>query len=482
MSKNFFSILLVSLFLTLFASDEIYAFSTPSPPRISAPAAVLMDANSGVIIYSRNMNEVYYPASITKIMTALLAIELAEGDFEQRIHFSHTAVNSIPWNATHIAMLEGDTLSLREALMALTIFSANEVCNAVAEHFSGTSEEFSRQMTARAAKLGALNTNFTNTHGLHHPAHYTTAIDMAHIMREAVSQPKFIELISTLSYQIPPTEMHAQPRSFGNTHRMIQPGHEFYREYVVGGKTGFTNEARNTLVTYAERDGMALIAVVLHNEGATRSYEDTAALFDFGFNMFGQILIFDAGDFDEQISVVEFRDGGSAAETGIIGVYARDNVLMNLPVSLRANDIRREVELPSYLSPPVREGEQIGSLRLMYMNSLLATVPLFAAGEAMPSLLSPQGIGGLFPASEDSGGPLNLWMLLPASIAVAFSVALLYVMLERRRRKQRREFKSKLRRQSAKFKRTPYGYYGGRSHVGTRNYRYKSDDRHDDKR
>jgi len=478
MMKKIFSILLVSLVFTIFTYEGVYASSMPAAPQLSAPAALLMDANSGVIIYSRNMSEIYYPASITKIMTALLAIELAEGDFDQRVHFSNTAVTSIPWNAAHIAMAEGDTLSLFEALMALMLRSANEVCNAVGEHFSVTAEEFSRQMSERAREIGAVNTNFTNPHGLHHQDHYTTAIDMALIMREAIRHPKFIEIMSTLSYQILPTERHAEIRSLNNTHAMIQPGHQFYREYVVGGKTGFTNEAGNTLVTYAKRDGMELIAVVLHNEGASRSYEDTAALFEFGFNMFGRVMIFDADDFSDQISIVESREGGSAVETSIIDVYARESVVMNLPLNLRATDISREVDIPSYLNPPVREGEQVGSIRLMHMNEQLATVPLFSATAAEPSLLT-QPSGGVFPIIGESNGPIDLQTIIIASVAGVFVLLSSLILFERRRRRKRRELKIKLRRQRSVGRRTKYGYYGHGSHVGVRDYRsyrYREED------
>jgi len=476
MTKKIFSILLAVLLLSLPLVYEVSAASISTPPQISAPAAVLMDVSSGVVIYSRNMNEVYFPASITKIMTALLAIELADGDFDQRIHFNNTAISPIPWSAAHISMFEGDTLSLRETLMALLLLSANEVCNAVGEHFSVTAEEFSRQMTERAEELGALNTNFTNPHGLHNPNHYTTAIDMALIMQAAVKRPEFVEIISTLSFTIPPTEMQSEPRPLNNTHRMIQPGHQFYREYVVGGKTGFTNEAGNTLVTYAERDGTELIAVILHNDGAIRSYEDTAALFEYGFSMFGQIMIFDADDFSDQISVVEFREGGSAVETSIIDVHAKENVLMHLPINLQSQDIRREVDLPSYLNPPVARGDEVGSIRLMYMNSLLATVPLFAAEDAEVSLLSAPTGGNVFSVGEEGGGPISLQTIMMAGLAALFAIFSFYVLMERTRRKKRRELKIKLRRQRSKNKRSPYGYYGSNSHVGVRDYRYKADD------
>jgi len=468
MNIKTFLALAICLFLSVLTFDKIYAASVPAPPQISAPAAVLMDANSGVIIYSRNMNAVNYPASITKIMTALLAIEMAEDDLDQRILFSHHAVSSIPLGAAHIAMNDGETLSLREALMALMLESANEVCNAVGEHFSVTTEEFSRKMTERAIELGAVNTNFTNTHGLHHANHYTTALDMAHIMRAAIQHPEFLEVISTSAFQIPPTERQPLPRDLNNTHRMIRPGHQFYREYVVGGKTGFTNEAGNTLVTFAERDGIELIAVVLQNDGAQRSYEDTAALFTFGFNMFGQIMIFDAANFSEQISVMESRDGGAAIETAVVDIYARENVLMSLPLNLRDQDIRREVDIPAYLTPPVRRGEQVGSIRLMYLNSLLATVPLFTANYAETAIRA-MPTNGYLPG-EEPGVPIGMQTILMAALVGVFAMASFYVLIERGRRRRKRELKIKFRRERVRKKRSDH--YGM---LRDRNFRYRDD-------
>jgi len=481
MTKKIFSILIVCLFLISLFPDEIFATRIPPSPDIQSPAAILMDADSGVIIYSRNMNDRYYPASITKIMTSLLAIEMADGDFNQRVHFSHSAVNSIPLGAAHISMGAGDTLSLREALMGHMLVSANEVSNAIGEHFSVTTEEFSRLMSARAGELGATNTNFTNPHGLHGANHYTTALDMALVMREAIQHPEFIDIISTQSFQVPPTERSPQPRNLNQQHRMTQPGHYFFREYVVGGKTGFTTPARNTLVTYARRDGIGLIAVVLHNDGAARSYEDTAKLFEFGFNMFGQIMIFDASDFSYQISVVEPMEGGSIAETAMIDVYARENVLMNLPINLQAQDIRREVVLPDYLNPPVLEGDRVGSIRLMYMNSELATVPLFAANEAFSSLqaIEPSTrFSGLGMIEEGIGSPIGLQTILSTGFIIIIALTVCYIFVERARRRRKRML-VKLRRERKMRGNTPhYGYYGAYKNPPRANsFRYKTDNR-----
>lgn len=481
MIKKIFSVFIASaLFLSIVFASNIYA-QRPNPPNIQTPAAVLIDANSGVVIYSRNMDGIYYPASITKIMSTLLAIELAEGDFEQRVHFSHNAVFSIPLNAANIGMNNEETLSLWEALMANMLMSANEVSNAIAEHFSITTQEFARKMTERAHELGAINTNFTNAHGLHDVRHYTTAYDMALIMREAMRHPEFVEIITTPSFQIPPTERRDQPRELVNQHRMTQPAHYFFREYVVGGKTGFTTPAGNTLVTYATRDGMSLIAVVLYNEGAARSYENTGLLFDYGFNMFGQVQIFDALEFSVQLSVVEPFEGGSNAETATVSVFARDSVSMKLPISLRAGDIHREVHLPNYLIPPIREGERLGHIDLMYRGSVLASVPLFAANSAYSAAQAvavPRNSGFVTSVEDFSG--MNTQTIIQTVAAGGFILLLTWILIERKRRKRSRDLKIRLYRQRAANRYNASGEYSPRGIVRSnkiRNYRYRTDGR-----
>jgi len=481
MIKKICSFLIAStFFLSTIVAPNIYALH-PQPPGIQTPAAVLMDANSGVVIYSRNMDTIYYPASITKIMSTLLAIELADGDFDQRVHFSHNAVFSIPLNASNIGMNDEETLSLWEALMANMLMSANEVSNAIAEHFSVTTQEFSRKMTERAYELGAVNTNFTNAHGLHDVGHYTTAYDMAIIMREAMRHPEFVEIISTPGFQIPPTERRDQPRDLHNQHRMTQPAHYFFRAYVVGGKTGFTTPARNTLVTYATRDGMSLIAVVLYNEGAARSYENTALLFDYGFNMFGQVQIFDALDFSTELSVKEAFEGGLSVETATVAVFARDSVSMKLPLSLRPRDIRQEVHLPDYLTPPVSEGDRLGHIDLMYRESVLASVPLFAANSAYPAIqtmVMPRS-NGFVTTIEDMDG-MTTQTILQAVAAGGFILLLTWILIERKRRKRRRDLKIRLHRQRSANRYSASGEYvprgtGRGNKIG--NYRYRTDGR-----
>ncbi|MDR3240479.1 MAG: D-alanyl-D-alanine carboxypeptidase, partial [Clostridiales bacterium] len=256
------------LYLVLFLFSTINVYGEENlDPEVNAESAILMDADTGVILYEKNKTHKTFPASITKIMTALLTLESAGNSLSDRVAFSHDAVFSLPSGSSNIAMNEGDTLSVEESLYGLLLASANEVANALAEHIGGAQEDFAVLMNQKAQDLGAVNTHFVNPSGLHDDEHYTCAYDMALFLREALKDPEFNAIIAMKHYDLPPTEKQPLSRPLNNTNKLIQPGGAFFNENVIGGKTGFTDQAQHTLATYAEKDGVRLITVVLHNEG-----------------------------------------------------------------------------------------------------------------------------------------------------------------------------------------------------------------------
>ncbi len=342
------------------------------PPEIVAPSAVVIDAKTGVIIYEKEKNQVNYPASITKIMTALLTLENANGNLNEKVKFSREAVYSIPYNSSHIAMNEDETLTVEQALYGIMLESANEVSNALAEHVSGTTEDFAIKMTQRANELGAVNTNFVNAHGLHDENHYTTAYDMALIMREAVKNEFFVKLISTLHYEIPPTEKQPEKRPLNNSNKMLYSVSQHYKEEVVGGKTGFTDEAKHTLVTYAKKDDLEIIVAVMKDE-KTSAYTDTKALIDYSFAQFEDLKLFDKSTYSKYIPVTS-SDGEQLAS---IKVIANSDISMILPVQAK-NNIKITDNLPSKISYNVKEGDVLGVLKIECDGNTLETINLFA--------------------------------------------------------------------------------------------------------
>lgn len=260
----------------------------PEGPQISAQSAILMDADSGAILYAKNIHEQLYPASTTKLLTCLIATEQCSMD--EIVTFSHEAVFDTPRDSNHIAMDVGYELTMEQCLNAILIASANECAFAVAEHISGTTwQDFAEIMNTRAKELGCVDSNFVNPNGLPDDDHYTSAYDLAMIGRAFFANELLCKISSSLRLDIPETPK--QPKHvIENARNQLLPGKPYAYEYLVGSKTGYTDAARSTLVSCAEKDGMKLIAVVMV-EDSPNQFVDTIALFNYGFSNFDRINI-----------------------------------------------------------------------------------------------------------------------------------------------------------------------------------------------
>lgn len=256
----------------------------PDGPVVTAQAAILMEAETGAVLYAKNIHEAHYPASTTKILTALIASEQCALD--EVVTFSHDAVYGIPRGSNHIAMNEGDTLTMEQCLNAILIRSANEVSYAIAEHIGGTWEGFAELMNARAKELGCVDSNFVNPNGLPDENHYTSAYDLAMIGREFFANDMLCQITKTPALRI----MKTTGEYIDHNKMELLPGKKYAYEYLVGCKTGYTDAARSTLVSCAEKNGMKLICVVLKDENPAH-YEDTIALFNYGFSNFDKVNV-----------------------------------------------------------------------------------------------------------------------------------------------------------------------------------------------
>lgn len=255
----------------------------PQGPQIEAEAAIVMEQETGTILYAKNIEAKEYPASITKLMTVLVALE--NGNLNDTVTFSQEAVYSIEPGSSHLGIRPDEQLSLRQSLFGIMLASANDISNGVAEHIGGTIDHFVEMMNDKAAELGCINTHFVNAHGLHDDDHYVCAYDMALIAREVYKNQSFRTIAKTVECSFPPTNVVDEARYFVNHQKMLYD-EEFKYEGCVGGKTGFTDEALNTLVTYAERDGTVLISVILKLNGSYKTFQESALLLDYGFDQF----------------------------------------------------------------------------------------------------------------------------------------------------------------------------------------------------
>lgn len=293
----------------------------PTGPVVGAESAILMELETGAILYEKNIHMKEYPASTTKILTTLIASELCSMD--EIVTFSHDAVFDTPRDSNHIAMDVGQELTMEQCLNAILIRSANEVCYAVAEHITETTDwsVFSGIMNERAAELGCLNSHFVNPNGLPDENHYTTAYDLAMIGRAFFANEMLCKITLSRRIDFPATEKLPLGKLENNNMKII-PGGEYAYEYLVGCKTGYTDIARSCLVSSAEKDGMKLICVVMHDESPYQ-YQDTIALYEYGFSNF------------EKINVAETEEKYNIDNTGLF--YSGNDIFGNSQPFLALN-------------------------------------------------------------------------------------------------------------------------------------------------
>ncbi len=311
----------------------------PDAPETLSPGVILMEESTGTILYEKNMDEAHYPASITKIMTTLLALE--NGNLSDMVTFSDDAINNT--EGSGIARDYGEQMTLEQCLYGVMLESANECAYAVAEHVGGTVENFVDMMNAKAKELGCTNTHFANPHGLQDENHYTTAHDMALIAQAAYQNETFRIIIGTKMYTIPPTNKHVEETVLRNHHDMLCTYHNANRKYLypycVGGKTGYTATANSTLVTYAEKDGMTLICVVMDTQSPNQ-FIDTVNLFDYAFDNF-QVL--NVAENDTDYSAETTVDNGNLDNIAPFVELDKEAVIV-LPKTAEFSDTSSSVE------------------------------------------------------------------------------------------------------------------------------------------
>ena len=252
----------------------------PKGPQIGAQSAIVMEANTGIILYSKNIHEQLYPASTTKILTCLIAAETSSLD--EMVTFSQNAV-SLEHGSSHMGMDAGQALTMEDALYGILVGSANETANAVAEHVGGSIEGFADMMNQKAQELGGTDSHFVNPNGLHHDNHYTSAYDLAVIARAFFQNELLAKMSNTPTRHFEPTDTQPDDFILRTHHRLVTGEYEY--DGILGGKTGYTNTARQTLVTCAEQDGMKLICVVMKEESPSQ-FTDTMDLLNYGFSNF----------------------------------------------------------------------------------------------------------------------------------------------------------------------------------------------------
>ncbi len=333
--------ILYMLIVYLFISPISGLAESYTYPDLISESAVLLDANTGQVLFEKNMNKKQYPASITKIMTGMIALE--KGNLTDTLTMSSEAVFLIGRNTSHVALDVGEELTLEEALYGLSIESGNDAANGIAEYISGNIESFAELMNKKAKESGALNTNFVNPHGLSDSNQYTTAYDMAQIMKQAVKIPQFREIFSKRRYEMPPTNLQSEIRYFISRNPLVNGQSQY--EGVIASKTGWTPQSNHTLVTAAKQGDRELIAVVLNSQGSNSKYEDTIKLLDYGFNDFKEIT-FDVTDFE---TIVPLSNLNTIEKDNLI-VKPDEDIVILVHKSLAVNDIETSYKVLESIS------------------------------------------------------------------------------------------------------------------------------------
>jgi D-alanyl-D-alanine carboxypeptidase (penicillin-binding protein 5/6) len=369
--KIFPMILILCLFLSVLSPSA----SALDDPEVSAKAVILADANSGRIFFSKNADVKMYPASLTKIMTVLLAVEAIErGDVSPNDEVTCTdeCLVGMDEDGSTANIVSGEKMTLENLMYCALVESANEACNVIAEYIGGSISNFVQMMNDRAAELGCTGTHFANTHGLPDENHYTTANDMYLITMEAISQDLFMEICNTTKYTVPATNM-SEERVLSNTNGLINADSPYYKgnyyEYAKGVKTGHTSAAGYCLISTAEKDGMHLIAVVLGGIGTENAdgsvtygnFVDTISLYNWVFNNFSVQEILSSSELVCEVDVAMGADGDS------VTLRPKDVVTALLPNDEDTSGFERQITIYSEqsgeeLRAPVDAGEVLGEI------------------------------------------------------------------------------------------------------------------------
>ena len=420
---------LISAFLLLFSlCTHTYSAEIPKP-EIQAASAILVDAKSGYVLYEKDADLKCYPASTTKIMTALLAIEKLD---TTAIATASEAAVDVDRDGSNMGILAREVLTVEQLLYGLLVHSANDAANVLAEEVSGSIEAFVADMNIRAAELGMTGTHFVNPHGYHDDNHYTTARDLSLLAKEAMKNELFAKIVSTPTYEIPPTNRYTEIRYLSNNNSLINPmkGRKYLYTAATGIKTGHTSAAGNCLVSSAEKDGASYVCVVLkapNTDGINYSFADTITLFDWGFDNFKMQTI---SDIDEIMATKEVKWAKKGAQA-ILTAKEPLNVL--LPRGYSQDKLVKTLNEPEKITAPVKEGETVGSITYSYDGRVLGEIELINKKTVKRSFFR-MIFGTLI------SWILSIWVMGPLGIIAALLLILRYRELKRqsRRRSQRK--------------------------------------------
>lgn len=377
--KKFFACMLILLCLSTISISTVLA-DEENNLDIKSKAALLMDLKSGKVLYQKNIDEKLYPASLTKVMTAIIVLENC--NLSDVVTVSSNAVNSISFGYVTANLKVDEQLTVEQLLYVLMVGSSNDAAVVLAEHVSGSVENFSVLMNEKAKEIGCTSTNFVNPNGEHDENHYSTAHDLALIARYAMQNETFRTLVSTTFYRLPATNKYNKDdRFFSTTNDLLNKNSNYYYKYAIGVKTGFTTPAGNCLISCANKDDLELLTVVLGAEESKQRYLDTRALFDYGYETYSMKEIVKSG---EVVHTVNISNATNATKN--LDLAVSDDIYSLVKQENESLPVFPEISLNENLKAPIKKGDIVGSAKYT-IEGITYETSVFANSDVKVSFL-----------------------------------------------------------------------------------------------
>ena len=370
MNKRIKKIIISMIFITIIMSNCIFVYAA-NDLNVDAKASLIIEENSGKVIYDDNSNIQNYPASVTKILTAILTLENCE--LTDKVTVSKNAISNIPSGYVIAPLFVGEQMSVEDLLYALMLKSANDAAYVLAEHVGGTVEGFSEMMNKKAEELGCKNSHFVNPNGIHNSNHYTTAYDMYLIARYAMKNEEFVKIVSTYQHALSATNKYSKnDRIMKNTNAFVNPSSRYYDENVKGIKTGTTLQAGNCLITSTSKNGFDVITVILGAKTSESKFSETKKMFNYVFDNYEFTQIHKKGDVIKNIEVEK-----ATKETKSLNLVISDDIKAINNIKIKAEEIEPEISLNDEIIAPISKGQELGTIKytvdgLEYNAKLLA--------------------------------------------------------------------------------------------------------------
>ncbi len=366
-------LIILLLIVIIFFFNTSFVFAVSEEPEIGSEAALLIDTNTDKILYSKNADKKMYPASTTKILTAILVIENCSLD--EVVTVSYDAVMSIPDGYSSAFLQIGEQLTVEQLLQVLLIHSANDAANVLAEYVGGSFESFVAMMNTKVHELGLNNTHFTNSFGMHDENHYTTAHDLAIIMKYCIKNETFRKIAGSASCAIPATNKY-DTRTYNSTNELIIPNNPNYYPYITSGKTGYTSEAGNCLVSCSYKNDLELICVILKSKtenNVSTIFTDTKLLYEFGYNNYSIRNLLNENDVVTQIEIKN-----ATKDTKYLDLLSNSSISVLLDNDITQEEIPFEINLKDDIKSPIEQGDKLGTViytvdGVSYKSDLIAS-------------------------------------------------------------------------------------------------------------